>query len=50
MVEEVVPFAEMFAALRVVAFQDVDCAFGPWILKGENAEFLGGGDVLFDLH
>jgi hypothetical protein len=48
-IEEVVPFAEVFAAIGVVTHQDLHFTFRLRVDKAENAELLGVRDVLLDL-
>ena len=50
MIEEVVPFPEMLSTVIVVTFQNFNVSFGFRILKGKDSEFLGGRNVLFNLH
>ena len=49
-VKEVVPFAELFAAIFVVTFQHLDVAFGLGILESEYSELFAGWRMLFNLH
>lgn len=49
-VEEVVPLAEVLAAVGAVALQDLDVALALGVLEGEDTEVLRGRHVLLDLH
>ena len=48
-VEKVVPFSKVLSAIVVVTLQDLDIPLGLGVLEGEDSEFLGIRNVLFDL-
>ena len=49
MVEEVVPFAEVLAAVVVIAFENLDVPFAFWVFEAEDPEPFGSRDVFLDL-
>ena len=49
-VKEVVPFAEMFVAVFVVAFKHFNASFGLGVLESEDSELFGSRDMLLYLH
>jgi hypothetical protein len=49
-IEEVVPFPEMFSAFIMVTLQDLNVSFRFGVLEGEDSEFLSTWYMFLDLH
>ena len=49
-IEEVMPFSEVFIAVFFLALEDLDGAFRLRILKGKDLKVLGARHMLLYLH
>jgi hypothetical protein len=50
MIEEVVPFAEMFAAVFMIAFEDLDVSLTLRVLEAEDPKLFRARHMFFDLN
>lgn len=50
MIEEVVPFSEMFPAVIMITLKNLNVPLGLGIFEGEDAELLGSRYMLFNLY